>query len=387
MKKQTEKNYLILSIIVLFIIFLIEIFIIFIKHNYSFSEIHFLNIRNSTKILYFFFIILPFLIFYLLIKNHYFIEKTYFFEYICHFTTYLLFGFPFLILSFLIDYLFNNKKKIKTIFIILLSLLSFIIIDFLLIFLSTVGYLLSVIILILISFLLNYIENEKFIYLSTIILSFYSIFIFSIHFLHSINGLKENYYFSFYLSTFIFLYLINILTIYYNLKSEIEKKKNIFLEKMLDFTFNESFYLDKEKYFLELSNFISNYIDFDLIYIGKSDKEMNNLNIIFAQEKGKIIKNQSIALKNTMSFLTLKTKNSFVYFEDISKIPNTMYARLEGSTIETKSFLGVPIKDKYKRNFALIGIEKEKKEKLKKSEIDIFLLFTKHIQFVLNKEK
>ncbi len=383
MKVLSKKNFILTSIFLIFIIIIYICLTFFFNRDFSFFNQDFLKIKNLSKIYYFFFLILPILIIYLLIKNYFLLEKSYFFEFICHLSTYLLFGFPFLFLSFLADFLFNHNNKKRTFFNLLISFLSFIIIDYSLYYFKDYGYIFSLIVLFFSSFYINYLNNEKYIYSNTITLWFYTIFIIFIHFLYFTLALKEKYYFPFFIFSFFFLFLITILNIFFNIKSEIEKQKSNFLEKMLNFTFNSDISLDRENYFEQISKLLLSYIKYDLLFIGKLYNNSNDLQIIFATEKGKILKPQIIKLKNTISSLAIKSKNSYTYFEDISKIPNTMYARLEESKINTKSFLAVPIKDKYKRDLAIIGMEKENSEKIKKSQIELLLLFSKYIQFAL----
>ncbi|MCR4421374.1 MAG: hypothetical protein GYA61_01135 [Spirochaetales bacterium] len=383
MKVLPKKTFIILSICLIFIIIAYISLPVFLDMDFSFFNQNLFKIKNLTKIYYFFFLILPILIIYLLVKNYFSLEKSYFFEFICHFSTYLLFGFPFLFLSYLTDFLFNHNNKKRTFYNLLISFLSFLLIDYSLYYFKDYGYIFCLLILFINSFYLNYFNNDKYIYSNTITLWFYSIFIISIHFLYFTLALKENYYLPFFIFSFFLLFLINILNVYFNIKSEIEKQKSNFLEDMLNLTFNSDISMDKENYFKQISNLLLKYLNFDLLFIGKLYNNSNDLQVIFAIEKGKILNTQIIKLKNTISSLAIKSKSNYTYFEDISKIPNIMYARLDESKISTKSFLGIPIKDKYKRDIALIGVEKESKEKIKKFQIELLILFSKYVQFVL----
>lgn len=383
MKVLPKKTFIILSICLIFIIIAYISLPVFLDMDFSFFNQNLFKIKNLTKIYYFFFLILPILIIYLLVKNYFSLEKSYFFEFICHFSTYLLFGFPFLFLSYLTDFLFNHNNKKRTFYNLLISFLSFLLIDYSLYYFKDYGYIFCLLILFINSFYLNYFNNDKYIYSNTITLWFYSTFIISIHFLYFTLALKENYYLPFFIFSFFLLFLINILNVYFNIKSEIEKQKSNFLEDMLNLTFNSDISMDKENYFKQISNLLLKYLNFDLLFIGKLYNNSNDLQVIFAIEKGKILNTQIIKLKNTISSLAIKSKSNYTYFEDISKIPNIMYARLDESKISTKSFLGIPIKDKYKRDIALIGVEKESKEKIKKFQIELLILFSKYVQFVL----
>lgn len=381
---DTKKKDLLLILFISLLVILLIFLPFFLKPTFKIKNIEILKIYNLSKIIFFFTILIPSLIFYLLFKNYYLHEEYYFFEFISHFTTYMLFGFPFLILSFMTDLLFNPSKKTKNILNILLSLLTILLIDFFIHYIKNIGYFIDIFILIFYSYSLRIIENNKNVHSSAFLLFFYSIYIFSIDFLRHINAIKDNYYFSFLLFSYFLILIINLLNLYFNLNIKSEKIKNKFIEKLNELTFNSVLNDEKFNFFVEISKFLSNYIAYDLLFIGIANENNKKMDIIFAIEKEKVLKPQTINLANTITSLALKSKKDYTYFEDISKIPDTMYSRLQDSQINTKSFLGIPISDKYKRKFAIFAIERESKEKIKKNEIDYVLSLTKNIQFILS---
>ncbi|MFN3412286.1 MAG: hypothetical protein ACK4YF_09020, partial [Exilispira sp.] len=296
----------------------------------------------------------------------------------------LLFGFPFLILSFLADLLFNHDKKIKILLHILIyTIIILLIIDSIYFFKNT-GYFLSIFIMLIFSFILNILENKGNLIYSSFILFIYSIYILSFDFLRYISALNENYYFFFLLFSFFIIFFINLANLYFINSYYKEKRKNEFLNKLNQLTFLFSKHQDKISFFTEISHFLLDYINYQLIFIGITDENYKKLDILFAMEKGSILKTQQINLSNTMTYLALKSKKDYTYFIDISKIPDTMYARLNNSKINTKSYLGIPIKDKYQRNYAILGIEREITDKIKEDEIELLLLLAKNIQFILS---
>lgn len=388
MKELSKKDCILLNLLVFFIILLI------ISVNFIFYEkkvdlaVHIIAINNISKLLLYFLIFLPLEIIYLILKHFYFNTELYFFEFIFHISVYYLYGFPILLLSLLANILFEQSNKLKTFFNILTSLLAIILIDISIFYLNIYGYYLAILILIIYSYVINYFNIPKNIFYRVFLLLFYSIYITSIDFLF-INlpkNLYLNYYFYFFLFSFLIIFLIHLLTLYFEKNTKFVKTKFEFLEKVNDLTFYSIINNDKNYFLSNLYKLLCNYIPIDLFFIGITDIKLEKLNIIYAIEKGLEIKPQTINLKNTMSLITLKSKEDFVYFDDIKKLPNTLYARLEGSNINTASFFGIPIKDKYMRNYALVGFEKESKEKFTKENIQLILSIVKNINFILNFE-
>lgn len=385
-KIYKQENYL-LSIIILSIIIIIIILIsLSFINNDRFEKINliFLKISNISKVLIYFTILLPIFVIFLLQNSHNLVRENYFFEFIFHFTTFLLFGFPFLILSFLVDLLFNPDKKIKILLHILIYTLIILFIIYSIYFLKNTGYFLSIFIILIFSFIINILDNKGNILFSSFLLFIYSIYIFSFDFLRYINKLNENYYFFFLLFSFLIIFFINLANLYFINRYYKEKRKNEFLYKLNQLTFLFSKYQDKINFLTEISHFLLDYLNYQLIFIGTTDENYKKLDIIFAMENGNLLKTQQINLSNTMTYLALKSKKDYTYFIDISKIPGTMYARLNDSKINTKSYLGIPIKDKYQRNYAILGIERETSDKIKEDEIELLLLLAKNIQFILS---
>lgn len=373
-----RSNYPLISSLLIFLLLLSSFFIIFILKDPAIISTH-----HTKQIPVFFLLFLPLFIAYFILNNSFNIAQLCFLEPLFHTTSFILFGFPFALISIVIEFIFSTENKQKLFLTSLLSIFFILMVNLLLLYLPYYGDFISLIVIFIYIFVWKLFLKEEtkwyeiftpYLFVSLI----YCIFL-SIHF-GIISTDKEIIV---YIFVFLWLYLIGIIfefllnNYYYN------KRELRFLKELDNNLLQYLNIKDFDLYCTNLSKIIKQNIQFSLMYIGIADSYSKKMDIIFACEKDKILGKDTINLDKTLTLMVLKSKKEYFLVPDISKVPETMYCRIKNSETVTRSFIGFPLKDRYQRITGIFGLEDENFFKLNKKQISELKLAKQQIETII----
>ncbi len=373
-----RSNYPLISSLLILLILLSSFFIIFILKDLAIISTH-----HTKQIPVFFFLFLPLFIAYFILNNSFNIEQLCFLEPLFHITSFILFGFPFALISIAIGFLFSTENKRKLFLTSLLSIFFILMVNLLLLYLPYYGDFISLIVIFIYIFVWKLFLKEETkwyeIFATYLFVSLIYCLFLSIHF-GIISTDKEIIV---YIFVFLWLYLIGIIfelllyNLYYN------KKELRFLKELDNNLLQYLNIKDFDLYCTNLSKIIKQNVQFSLMYIGIADNYFKKMDIIFACEKDKILGKDTINLDKTLTLMVLKSKKEYFLVPDISKVPETMYCRIKSSETITRSFIGFPLKDRYQRIVGIFGLEDENFFKLNKKQISELKLAKQQIETII----